>query len=499
MEPGQVTAEGGKVITDALRDTALLDRMAEHIGLVALLVAVFYVIAAICAVREIMNSRTAQGTIAWLLSLFFLPYLTVPLYFVFGWRSFEDYMKVRSDLGRESRTRRAAEVRLADKKGTDYWPVLSKVAGVPFLAGNACDLLIDGEATFASILEGIAAAQQTILVQFYIFKDDQIGRQFADALIERAQAGVTVYFLYDEIGSNELPNSYLARLREAGIKVSGFNEQHKFLRFLGPMRLNYRNHRKIVVTDYKTAWVGGMNVADEYLGRVKKFGHWRDTHVKVSGPAAIGCAISLAEDWKWANGSDIPLPAGNEIEQPGDEPVLVMPSGPADELEECAIAFAEAAGRARKRFWVVTPYFVPSIDIQIALYAAAMRGVDVRILLPEKADHTLVWLASYAHADAMIDRGVKVYRYKEGFLHQKVTLVDDELASIGTVNFDNRSFRINFEITLWFTHKRMIDKVEKMLETDFANAVETSADDLKNRNYAFRVVSQAAQLFSPVL
>lgn len=487
------------VAEDLATDALVLDTLANNLGIVAFIAVCFYIAAAVCAVREIMNSRTAQGSIAWLLSMFFLPFVTVPLYLVFGWRSFADYAKVQELLGRTARSQTAETLKLSDQEGTRHWPVLSKVAGVPFLAGNAVDLLIDGDATFSSILEGIRNAKHTILVQFFIIKDDRIGRDFANALIERAQAGITIFVLYDEIGSNALPRSYLNRLREAGIKVSGFNESHKYLRFLGPMRLNYRNHRKVVVTDFEHAWVGGLNVGDEYLGRSKTFGHWRDTHVKVSGPAAVACALSVTEDWQWANNTKISLDRITGFEKPGDESVLVMPTGPADDLEECAIAFAEAAARARKRLWITSPYFVPSIDVVTSLYAASMRGVDVRILLPEKADHTTVWLASHAHADEMVARGVKIYRYTEGFLHQKVSLVDDDLASVGTVNFDNRSFRINFEITLWFTHQRMIDKIAAMLEKDFAGARQTGPDDLDNRSYAFRVLAQGARLLSPIL
>ncbi|MTI46063.1 cardiolipin synthase [Roseibium hamelinense] len=487
------------VVRDAVSDVTVVDTVANNLGIVAALLVVLYALAFVCAIREIMSSRTAQGSIAWLLSLAFLPYVTVPLYFIFGWRSFTDYAIVQTKLGRSERARRAKELRISDEAETRDWPVLAKVSNMPFLAGNACDLLVDGDAAFRSMLDGIRAANHTVFFQFFTIADDQIGTEAADALIERAEAGVEVYVLYDEIGCKSLPHSYLNRLRQAAVHVSGFNETHRFLRMMGPMRLNYRNHRKLVVVDYEHAWVGGHNVADQYLGRSERFGHWRDTHVKVSGPVAVACAVSFSEDWLWASGKEIDLPEVTRIAKPGDEPVLVMPTGPADVLEECAIAFAEAAGRARKRLWITSPYFVPSIDIQTALFAAAMRGVDVRILLPEKADHLTVWLASHAHADVMVDRGVKVYRYQKGFLHQKVTLVDDELASIGTVNFDNRSFRINFEITLWFTHERMISKVAEMLEQDFVNARQTQPDDLDKRSYGFRVLAQGAQLLSPIL
>ncbi|MCK7611582.1 cardiolipin synthase [Roseibium sediminicola] len=487
------------VIRDAVTDAGILDAMANNLGLVAAFVAVMYLTAGICAVREVMNSRTSQGSVAWLLSLFFMPYVTVPLYFVFGWRSFTDYARIQATLGRAERARRADELGLTDHDETRDWPVLSRVAGVPFLAGNKVELLIDGDATFSAIKQAIARAQHVIFFQFFAIHDDALGREMADALIVRAKEGLDVYLLYDDVGSHSLSGDFIRRLKDAGVRVCGFNENHKFLRLLGPMRLNYRNHRKLVVVDFAQAFVGGHNVADQYVGRDAWFGHWRDTHVRVDGPAAVACSLSFVEDWLWASGEQINVPQVGEIPMPGDESVLVMPTGPADKLEECAIAFVEAAARAKSRFWVTTPYLVPSLDVQTALCAAAMRGVDVRVLLPEKRDHWTVWLASHAYEDTLVQRGVKVYRYTDGFLHQKVTLMDDDLVSIGTVNFDNRSFQINFELTLWFTHERMIANVAAMLANDFQNAKLTWPDAFQSRSYVFRVLAQGARLLSPIL
>ncbi|WP_420415181.1 cardiolipin synthase [Roseibium sp.] len=488
-----------RVLQDAATDLTWLDILANNLGLVAAALLAFYTVALICAVREVMYSRTSQGSVAWLLSLFFLPYLTVPLYFIFGWRSFSDYAKIQTTLGRTERARRADELGLTDHEETRDWPVLTRVAGMPFLAGNTSDLLIDGDATFTAIKDGIARAESVIFFQFFAIHDDALGREMADALIARAKDGIDVYFLYDDVGSHALSHDFIDRLTNAGVKVCGFNENHKFLKMLGPMRLNYRNHRKLVVIDYREAFVGGHNVADQYIGRSKWFGRWRDTHVRIEGPATVACALSFVEDWLWASGTHIELPQVSDVPMPGDESILVMPTGPADKLEECAIAYVEAAAQAKSRLWITSPYLVPSLDVQTALAAAAMRGVDVRILLPEKRDHWTVWLASHAYEDVLVQRGVKVYRYTDGFMHQKVALLDDELVSIGTLNMDNRSFQINFELTLWFTHERMIGKVEKMLEEDFSNARLTWPDAFQSRSYAFQVLAQGARLLSPIL
>ncbi|WP_310619626.1 cardiolipin synthase [Flexibacterium corallicola] len=476
-----------------------MDYWSEFLPLLPYIAIAFYTLAAVCAAREVMWSRTSQGSIAWLISLFFLPFPTVPLYFVFAWKHFGGYATIQRERGNFEDDIQSRHGAMVDHAANEQWPVHTRIAPLPFLKGNKSHLLIDGEATFASILEGIRGAKDTILFQFFIVRDDALGEKIADALIERAQANVQIFFLYDDIGSRTLSNAYISRLKSAGIFISGFNKRHRLLRMLGPMRLNYRNHRKIVVIDHDTCWVGGHNVGVEYLGQDKHFGHWRDTHVKVTGPAALAASLSFAEDWQWATGYPLELDPPKDINTHEGEPILVMPTGPADPLEDCAIAFVETISRARERLWIVSPYFVPGREVLTSLYAAALRGVDVRILLPRKADHRLVWLASYAHADDLASHGIKVYRYLEGFLHQKVVLVDNVLASIGTVNFDNRSFNINFEITLWFTGKETIQETASMLERDFNDARRTDSLELYNRPYLFRVLAQAARLFSPVL
>ncbi|MDO8359855.1 MAG: phospholipase D-like domain-containing protein, partial [Devosia sp.] len=295
-----------------------------------------------------------------------------------------------------------------------------------------------------------------------------------------------------------LPRAYKQRLHDAGINIRGFNHRHRFLRFLGPTRIQYRNHRKIVVSDGKEAWIGGLNVGDEYMGRSKVFGHWRDTHMRLRGPSVLAAELSFREDWQWATGEELTgLPTSTEIA--GDESVLIMPTGPADELESCAIAFDDVIGQSQKRLWIVSPYFVPDVSMETALFAAKMRGVDVRILVPQTPDHRIVWLASIAYANRMVEHGIDVYRYPNGFLHQKVILVDDKLAGVGTVNFDNRSFRINFEITMWFTHERTITAVEKMLKKDFAEAIKVDLDRRGSQTVMMRFLTQAARLFSPIL
>lgn len=469
----------------------------NRIIILALVVA-NYGLAFVCAVRELTISRTSQGSIAWLLSLLLLPFPTTFVYLAFGWKVADDTAAQRAAVGRSQRIKIAHDLSLRDEEAIAAWPVLAAVSQLPFQSGNEVELLIDGGA-FQSIFEGIGRARHTVFAQFFIIRDDRLGQELADRLIERAQAGVDVYLLYDDVGSLFLPRRYLARLRKGGVKVSAFNKQHKLLRLYGPMRINYRNHRKIVVVDSAEAWVGGQNIGVEYLGENPRFGRWRDTQVHVAGPAATSCALVFREDWHWATNETIAAPARHAAEATGEQSVLVMPSGPADNLEQCAIAFSEVISRARRRIWIVSPYFVPDVDMQTALFAAVLRGVDVRILIPRKPDHLLVWLASNAHAGKMMDHGISIYRYDAGFLHQKVILMDDEIAGVGTVNFDNRSFSINFEITLWFTHPKMIADVDAMLTTDFADSKLFTFEARESTSLPLRFAGYAARLLSPLL
>lgn len=478
--------------------TEVVENVVESIPIIAMVLAGFYSVAIICAVREISVSRTSQGSIAWLVSLAFLPFPTTIIYLIFGWKHFDSYAQTRMQV-RQSRLIRSEDLAVIDRDAGAEWPVQRRAAGMPFLAGNTAELLVDGDATFESIFEGIAAAKAYVFVQFYILRADALGERLAAVLVERARAGVAVYLLYDDVGSGGLSNAYKQRLRAEGIKIYGFNHRHKFLRLFGPMRINYRNHRKSVVVDGKTAWTGGANIGVEYLGEDARFGHWRDTQLKLAGPTASSVALIFQEDWLWATGEELQVPLPNPVDEPGDVSALVMATGPADKLEACAIAFTDIIGQAQKRLWVVSPYFVPDTDMRTALYAAILRGVDVRIMLPAKPDHMLVWLASNAHADAMVEHDIAIYRYQKGFLHQKVLLMDDKIASVGTVNFDNRSFAINFEMTVWMPDRKVVDAVEKMLEADFANCRLMTKDEVQKRHPIPRFISQAARLFSPIL
>jgi cardiolipin synthase len=453
------------------------------------------------AVHAVLSTRTSQGAVAWAVSLVSFPYVAVPAYLVLGRSKFNGYVTARQQDERAIRVDvEGAEASVGPfltELSSEYPGVLAgeRLAELPTLTGNDVELLVDGDATFASILEGIGRAGEYLLVQFYIVKDDEIGRALKDAMVERARAGVRVYFMYDEVGSNKLPRRYKDELRQAGVEVCNFHSRR------GPtnkFQLNFRNHRKIVVVDGVQGWVGGHNVGDEYLGRDPRFGHWRDTHVRVEGPAVLALQLSFFEDWHWATDavldlSWIPRPAAS-----ADIPVLIVPSGPADVRETAALMFTQAINSARRRLWIASPYFVPDEGLMNALRLAALRGVDVRILIPDEPDHYLVYLVAFHFYEEMKDSGIQIYRYTKGFMHGKSIVVDD-VSAVGTANFDNRSFRLNFEITALFLDPDVTADVASMFEEDFRNSRLMTPADLTEKPFWFRPAVRAARLTAPVL
>jgi len=456
------------------------------------------------SLAALMSTRTAQGTVAWILALNTLPYVAVPAYWVLGRRRFEGYLV----------SRREGDSRLHDildnkMRRVDPWRIdltddhrggiraVEALAQLPLLRGNAVELLVDGIAIFESIFRGIERAESYILVQFYIVKDDGVGRELRDRLVARAREGIRVFFLYDEVGSYRLSDRYIRELRAGGVEVSRFHStQGRGNRF----QLNFRNHRKVMVVDGVEGWVGGINAGDEYLGKDPELGNLRETHLRVRGPAALSLQLSFLEDWKWAT-DRLPELHWDPVaaSSPSDVPVLILPSGPADPMETGSLMVQHAIHSADERIWISSPYFVPDGGVMAALRLAALRGVDVRILIPDRPDHLVVGLAGFAFVTALLGSGVQFYRFERGFLHAKSMLLDEIASAVGTVNLDNRSFRLNFEITALILDPGFAREVETMFEEDFASARLVTAEEVLQAPLWYRAASRAASLLAPVL
>ncbi len=471
--------------------------------LIGILIGVLQIVGVFAAGHAIMTNRTPQGTIGWVIFLLTFPTAAVPTYLVFGGHRFRGYIRARRTKDRTIREtintyfKQVEACRVPISSNTSGVRVIEKLAHLPLTYGNHVELLIDGEAIFNSMLEGIDAAEDYIIIQFFIIRSDATGNRLRDHLLAKLAQGVRVYLLYDEIGCRKLSRQYCSDLKEAGAEVAGFNESQGWRHSL---RLNFRNHRKIIIVDGKTAWVGGMNIGDEYLGLSKRFGHWRDTQVKITGPAVQCTQFTFLDDWYWANRK---VPEFNWTPEPRTEEehpheVVVLSGGPADDVETITLAFLHAINQAQRRVWIQSPYFVPDDQIVSALQLAAMRGVDVRILLPEKPDHLLVWLSSFYYTGQEKLQHVRIFRYHPGFLHSKMLLVDNTFAAIGTANLDNRSFRINFEIMIGVIDSDFTNEVETVMKRDFTNAHEVGPEEYASRPAWFRIAARTARLLSPI-
>lgn len=470
-------------------------------SLVAVAALCLHVAGVFAAMHAVMHTRTAQGAFAWVLGLVLLPYVTLVPYLFLGASHFGGYV----DLHRQRQARffmlheeaiRHGRLRLLSRSvpvADQRYDAIGRMLQTAMHAGNALLLHVDGAATFDAMFAAIARAERYVLVQFFIIHDDALGRRLRDALLERAAAGVKVCLLYDSIGSHALPDTYVDALRDGGVEVHRFATRRWRNRF----QLNFRNHRKVVVVDGVRGFVGGLNAGDEYVGEKPPLAPWRDTHMEIEGPAVADLQRVFAEDWYWVTGQR--PPSSPPPERCGRAATMIVATGPADRQESCSLFFVQAIHAARKRLWITTPYFVPDQAVFGALRLAVFRGVDVRILIPDRPDHRTVFMASTLYAHEATLAGIRMFRFREGFLHQKVMLIDDDTAVVGSMNLDNRSFRLNFEISALNVDEAFAASVEAMLENDFANGDEVNPNDYRRLSYFRRVALHVARLFDPIL
>jgi cardiolipin synthase len=470
----------------------------------AFIAGVFHTSGLFAAVHALLTAQSSQAQIAWSISLVTFPWVSLPLYLLLGRSRFEGYRQAFG-AGRLKRTGDIADLVLKPMKSypchithadRETLQVYESLARVPFTCGNKVDLLVNGEATYASMFGAIEEAERYVLVFFFIVNDDGVGRALHRRLVERAQAGVRVVFVYDDWGSWWLTRTYIDELRNAGVEVQAFTS--------GPglynkLQVNFRNHRKIVVVDGRVALVGGLNVGDEQLGLDKYYGAWRDTHLRIEGPAVQGVQLVFQEDYHWASGGKLldldwePHPAD------GDVDALYLASGPTEPMQVGLLYFLHSINAARQRLWISSPYFVPDSSVLDALKLASLRGVDVRILLPGHYDHWYMYLAAMSYLPELHEEtGIKIY-IDPMYNHQKVILVDDWLTAIGSANLDNRSMRLNFEGNMVMASRRLAREVEQMLEADFARARMVTTDQVARMSAPKRVAARVCRLFDTIL
>ncbi|PSB92046.1 cardiolipin synthase [Candidatus Pandoraea novymonadis] len=465
-------------------------------------IGVLHVIGIMAAIHAVMTVRTSQGSIAWAVSLTTIPYFTLIPYLFLGRSTFLGYVEARRACNQLMRSQFGEIISTGPSPplAANIHPefrALTTLTNMPFVAGNHVKLLINGHATFNAIFEAIGRARDYVIIQFFIIRDDKIGHELQQHLLSCAAAGVKVYFLYDRIGSYDLPRRYCEILMAGGVIVREFSAARRGL-FINRFQLNFRNHRKIVVIDGIEAFVGGHNVGNEYLGEKFPLAPWRDTHISVTGPAVIGIQHTFAEDWHWSTGT-VPLLNQTSLSMDSEMHCQVVPSGPSDQLETSSLFFVSVINAARERVWLTSPYFCPDEAVFTALRLAVLRGVEVRILIPSCADHRMVYEATQSYAHEAVRSGIKIYRYRHGFLHQKVVLIDDTAAAIGSANLDNRSFRLNFELMILTVDKHFAAEVSHMLMNDFSNS-----EIIERESFLFiagwrRMLMRIARMFAPIL
>ncbi len=450
----------------------------------------------------VLQRRSAHATLAWIFTLAFFPVLGIILYTLLGPRRF--------DRRKKRRARALAAVQEASTL-TDAHPGegLTKTQLARMLEGTVgraarprpadLRLFFDGKSKYEALEAAIREATRHIHLEYYIWEPDQTGTKLRDLLTERAKAGVEVRVLLDGFGSSNAHDAFWRPLRDAGGQVRRFNEV-TLLRWR-PRMVNFRSHRKIVVLDGIVGFTGGMNVTDVHTSEATGDAAWRDTHLELRGPAVRGLQMVFFEDWHYAGG-DAPcigpyLPTDPSLAH-GEYITQVVSSGPDENLDAIHKLFFIAIAGANERVLLTTPYFVPDETVLAALSAAALGGVDVRVLVPAGGDQPFVAAAARSYYPELLEAGVKIYEFQEPVLHAK-TLVVDDLAVVGTANTDTRSFRLNFEVVVAIEERDISDQLADAFERDLSSARQVTLDALRKEPLGPRLVSSVARLFSPIL
>lgn len=377
--------------------------------------------------------------------------------------------------------------------------LLLNTGRTPFTLNNNIKILTNGNQKFNELIKDLKKAKHHIHMEYYIIKNSEIGNKIKEILIKKANEGVKVKILYDDVGCWRLwfDRKFFGDMRKHNIEI------YPFLRSKIPFlnkRLNYRNHRKVVIIDGIIGYTGGINIGDEYLGKSKKFGFWRDTHMKIKGESVYMLQLIFLLDWYFASKNKIfdeeYFPS---ICYKGDSIVQIAASGPDSDWEVIHQAYFSAISKAKKRIYIQTPYFIPDESLMMALKTAALSGVDVRIIFPEMADHKIVHLASSSYFKDILKTGGKVYLYSKGFMHSKILIIDDDICSVGSANMDIRSFMINFEVNGFIYDEKVTKRLEKDFMKDIGNSKEITYEDYINKPLIQKIKESASRLFSAIL
>ncbi|MDG5789133.1 cardiolipin synthase [Evansella sp. AB-P1] len=468
---------------------------------------IFSLSAFFIAIVIFLENRDPSKTVTWLMVLAIFPIIGFFFYLMFGqnFRKRKSFTK-KAILDEQAFHRIEGNRPIDESKINEMashqqklFRLAHKLANTPISFQTDTKVLTDGKETFTFIKQALKNAEDHIHMEYYIVRDDQIGYEIKDILIQKAKEGVHVRFLYDSVGSWKLKKEYVQELKEAGVNMVPFSPV-KIPLF--NHRINYRNHRKIIVVDTKYGFIGGLNIGDEYLGKNRYFGHWRDTHLFVQGEAIRSLQLIFLRDWYYATNEaalkqsylspDLP----KRVDEGG---VQIIASGPDTRWEILKKLFFTMITSAKRSIWIASPYFIPDDDILSAIKIASLSGVDVRILVPSRPDKRIVFYASRSYFPELLDAGVQIYEYHRGFMHSKLIIVDHEIASIGTANMDMRSFHLNFEANAFLYQTRSVEKLVSDFIYDMEHSTIIRRDVFKKRSFTHKIIESTSRLLSPLL
>lgn len=462
----------------------------------------YTVIAIVAMITVLLEHRQPAKTIAWVLVLSFLPLVGIVLYFFFGRRTRKNrhiWEKSLNQLTKRSMIEFAEQkqLELPEEHKELIQLFVNQNFALPF-KNNETDVYVSGYEFFPALLAEISKATHHIHIVSYIIDDDPLGRLLRDALIDKARKGVEVRLLFDDVGSWKTPNRFFEQMREEGIEVHPFMPV-RFPAFTG--KVNYRNHRKIIVIDGKVGFIGGMNLAQRYVKGHKGI-MWRDTHLKISGAAVYGLQRAFLIDWFHADRTlitDRKYYPDTTI-TPNNNLIQIVTSSPTNVWEELEQGYIKILLSAKRYVYMETPYFLPTEPIFFAMRTAALSGVDVRLMVSLKTDSKLVQMASRSYLTQTIQAGVKVLCYEEGFNHTKLLVADDNVATIGSANIDFRSFENNFEANAFFYDKSMAQRIKDIFLTDETKCVPLEKiKEINHKSFIYRLWESVVRLLSPLL
>lgn len=451
-----------------------------------------------------IERKNPTTTWAWLMILIVLPGLGFIIYLILGQNfSRQKLFKEKSILDAHKRKVNIEKSTIAldedEAKYVDLIKMNYNNSGARYTQKNEIEIFTSGETKFDSLLKDIRNAKKYIHIQYYIFKKDGIGTEIIKALEEKLQDGVEVKLLVDAMGSYLVTKKKLKKYLELGGKFAIF--------FPGILphintRINYRNHRKIVVIDGEYGYVGGFNVGDEYLSRDAKIGNWRDTHLRIRGRAVTDLDERFILDWCYAADEEVENVEKDVFEEnsaQGDTSIQIVTSGPDHNEEYIKNGYVKMINNAKKDIYLTTPYFVPDDTMLESLRIAALSGVNVNILIPGNPDHKFMQWAANSYIGELLDAGVRVFHYNKGFVHAKVLTVDSCVSSIGTANMDIRSFSLNFEVNAFIYNSKIAKEVEEQFKIDLKDSIEITREIYQNRGRISKILESVVRLLSPVL